>query len=189
MDIKEALKLVNPNHIGLLNASLRSPSAHNAQPWKIKPLPGGTAYELHYDHNDYLPDDPDDRDAYLTMGAFTETLVLEAPNFGFTVDVIPKLSRTGDDLFVAEVAIKPIPQGAPIDPLSKWVSKRNTNRNHYQKTELTPQLIADLEKDLQQQIAGERKQNDEFSSLENFMRRISVSVDQFEFISVFFVSL
>lgn len=146
MDQTEKLKTVNPAHIGLLEASLRSPSAHNAQPWRIKPVTGGRIYELHYDHNDYLPEDPDDRDAYLTMGAFVETMVLEAPNYGFGVIVNPRLARNGDDLFVAEVEIKERPENTPIDPLSKWVSKRNTNRNHYQKDPLTPELENELEK-------------------------------------------
>ncbi|MDB5182608.1 MAG: twin-arginine translocation pathway signal protein [Candidatus Saccharibacteria bacterium] len=143
----ESVAGVNPDHLGLLNASLRAPSAHNAQPWKIKPLPDGKTYELHYDHNDYLPDDPDDRDAYLTMGAFVETIVLEAPNFNLAVTVTPKLSRTGDDLFVAEVSFSPLAPGGQTDPLSAWVSKRSTNRNHYTKDALTPELETSL-KDL-----------------------------------------
>jgi len=39
-------------------------------------------------------------------------------------------------------------------------------------------LINELEKNLQQEIVGERKRNGKFSSLENFMRRVSISVDQ-----------
>jgi hypothetical protein len=142
----EKLIDINPDHIGLLEASLRSPSAHNAQPWKIKPLAGGSRYELHYDHNDYLPDDPDDRDAYLTMGAFVETMVLEGPNFGFDVSITPVLTRNGDDLLVTEVRITPLAKGAAIDPLSAWVGKRHTNRNHYQKDPLPKELETALEK-------------------------------------------
>lgn len=39
-------------------------------------------------------------------------------------------------------------------------------------------LMADVEKELQQQITIERKHSGEFLSLENFMQRISISVDQ-----------
>ena len=146
MTQQEIDRLVNPAHIDLLTASLRSPSAHNAQPWKIKPLPDHKTYELHYDHNDYLPDDPDDRDAYLTMGAFVETMVLSAPNFKLEVIVKPKLKRNGDDLFVAEVIIQELDPKKPVDPLSTYVAKRNTNRNHYSKEPLTPELEAALTK-------------------------------------------
>lgn len=135
---------VNPDHISILNASLRSPSAHNAQPWKIKPLPDAKTYELHYDHNDYLPDDPDDRDAYLTMGAFVETIVLEAPNYNLDVSVTPRLSRNGEDLFVAEVSFSPRSAQARAEPLSSWVGKRSTNRNHYTKEPLTEELETSL---------------------------------------------
>jgi hypothetical protein len=141
----QLLDSINPHHIGLLTASLRSPSAHNAQPWKIKPRNDGHTYELHYDHTEYLPDDPDDRDAYLTMGAFVETMVLEAPNYQLAVVVTPKLQRHGDDLFVAEVVIDQQAKNAPSDPLSQWVGERVTNRNHYKKEALDPELIADLE--------------------------------------------
>lgn len=144
MQPKSLIEKVNPDHVALLRNSLRSPSAHNAQPWKIKPLDDQKTYELHYDHNDYLPDDPDDRDAYLTMGAFVETMVLEAPNFGLEVSVKPKLTRSGDDLFVAEVCITPHNRSKPVDALSKYVSKRNTNRNHYTNDPLGPELEAKL---------------------------------------------
>jgi len=39
-------------------------------------------------------------------------------------------------------------------------------------------LLNELEKTLQQEIIDERKRNGEFSSLENFIRRVSVSIDQ-----------
>ena len=144
--LKDLIRKVNPEHIGLLTAALRSPSAHNAQPWKIKPLPGGHSYEIHYDHNDYLPEDPDDRDAYLTMGAFIETLALEASNFGLKVDVDLKLERSGDDLYIAEVLIEKAAPGSEVDPLSKFISKRVTNRNPYSKEPLSLELEAELKK-------------------------------------------
>ncbi len=137
---------VNPDHIGLLTASLRSPSAHNAQPWKIKPLSDMKSYEIHYDHNDYLPEDPDDRDAYLTMGAFIETLVLEAPNYGLSVNVDLKLERNGNDLYIAEVSIEKAAANIEIDPLSHFISKRVTNRNPYTKEPLNSELESTLKK-------------------------------------------
>lgn len=140
METSIPVSKINPAHVELLRASLRSPSAHNAQPWRIKPLLDGKSYELHYDHNDYLPDDPDDRDAYLTMGAFAETMVLSAPNYGFTVEILPKLARNGDDLFVATAVLDKLNPGSPVDPLSKWVAKRCTNRNHYTSEPLTQEL-------------------------------------------------
>ncbi len=145
MPNSDQIQSIDPDHIKLLEAALRSPSAHNAQPWKIKPLPDNKSYELHYDHNDYLPEDPDDRDAYLTMGAFVETLVLEAPNFGIEVAVHPRFTRNGDDLFVAKVDLTKDATIIP-SPLNKAVSQRQTNRNPYTDEPLPAKLISDLEK-------------------------------------------
>jgi len=144
MSESNLINLINPDHVGLLKASLRSPSAHNAQPWKIRPLKDKNTYELHYDHNDYLPDDPDDRDAYLTMGAFVETMVLEAPNFNLKVNVEAKLKRDGEDMFIAQVELSKLDPNEPIEPLSKFISERATNRNHYSKEPISQKLEQEL---------------------------------------------
>ena len=138
------LSKVNPKHIELLTAALRSPSAHNAQPWKIKPMNDHSSYELHYDHNDYLPEDPDDRDAYLTMGAFAENLELEAPNYGFKTKITPVFTKNGEDMYIAKVTISEDPN--PVKGiLNEWVPKRVTNRNNYTKQPLTQELIEKLQ--------------------------------------------
>ena len=80
------LNLTHPEHEPILRDALRAPSAHNAQAWRLTPITDTARYELHYDHNDYLPFDPDDRDAYLAMGAFYETLRLAAHRHGFNAD-------------------------------------------------------------------------------------------------------
>ena len=141
----EQLSGVNPEHIGLLDATLRAPSAHNAQPWLIRPLDDNRTYELHYDQNETLPEDRDSKDAYLTMGALVETMALQAPNHGFDVAVTPQLTRDGQDLFIAKVAITGLTEDSPFDILSNWVDKRVTNRNRYQKDPLPAALEHDLE--------------------------------------------
>ena len=78
----------------VLTESLRAPSAHNAQPWRITPRADG-GYELHYDHLDYLPYDPDDRDAYLAMGAFLETMSLAAQRHGLIAGLRRCSAATG----------------------------------------------------------------------------------------------
>ena len=71
------LPAIPPSHRQVLTEALRAPSAHNAQPWRLAVRPDGS-YQLHYNHLDYLPYDPDDRDAYLAIGAFLETAALAA---------------------------------------------------------------------------------------------------------------
>ncbi|MDQ1743041.1 MAG: hypothetical protein QOE23_1380 [Pseudonocardiales bacterium] len=127
-------------HRRVLTAALRAPSAHNAQPWRIR-LGTGRRYELHYDHHDYLPADPEDRDAYLCMGAFCETLALAAAGEGLVADLDLVLRRTGTDLHVADVELRP---GAVADPLAAAVAHRATNRSRYTDEPLPAELTGAL---------------------------------------------
>ncbi len=123
----------------VLTESLRAPSAHNAQPWRITPQPDG-GYELHYDHLDYLPHDPDDRDAYLAMGAFLETMNLAAQRHGLSVGFTPVFSRNGTDLHVGSVRFSEADAGRPADPLAEAAADRHTNRQPYDRTPLPDEL-------------------------------------------------
>lgn len=126
-------------HRRVLEAALRAPSAHNAQPWRIHVR--GEHYELHYDHHDYLPADPDDRDAYLCMGAFCETLALAAVREGLTADVRTVLARDGNDLHVADLVLR---AGGRPDPLAGELAKRATNRSRYTAEPLPDDLAGAL---------------------------------------------
>jgi hypothetical protein len=123
----------------ILTAALRAPSAHNAQPWRVQVRSGG--YELHYDHHEYLPADPDDRDAYLCMGAFLETLAIAATREHLRADVTPVFGRHGSDLHVADVVFRP---GSIDDPLAAHVGDRATNRSVYRPESLSPALVRSL---------------------------------------------
>ena len=131
-----------PAHRQVLAAALRAPSAHNAQPWRIRIAPG-PAYELHYDHHEYLPADPQDRDAYLCMGAFCETLALAGRAAGLTADITTVLTRAGSDLHVADVVLRPAAAG-PADPLAAHVGSRATNRTRYTAEPLPAALAGEL---------------------------------------------
>jgi hypothetical protein len=128
-------------HRDVLAAGLRAPSAHNAQPWRIRPRSGGR-YELHYDHHDYLPADPEDRDAYLCMGAFVETLALAAARGGIGARVALVLDRDGADLHVADVTLG---GAAADDPLAVHLARRATNRTPYTSEPLPAALRTELE--------------------------------------------
>jgi len=135
--------LLPPAHRRVLTAALRAPSAHNAQPWRIRVR--GEHYELHYDHHDYLPFDPDDRDAYLCMGAFCETLALAANAEGLVADIRPVLGRTGPDLHVADVSLRRPDGELPADPLAGVLVGRATNRSRYTAEPLPAELTAALD--------------------------------------------
>jgi hypothetical protein len=134
------------DHLPVLTEALRAPSAHNAQPWRMLPV-GGGRYELHYDHHDYLPYDPDDRDAYLCMGGFLETLSLAAVRHGLCAEVTMVLRREGSDLHVADVvlAVASEPAAPAEAELARMATDRHTNRSSYTREPLPQQLRDELE--------------------------------------------
>lgn len=132
------------NHTALLEATLRAPSAHNVQPWRII-LGDDGLYEVHYDQQPNLPEDPVDKDAHLTMGAFVETMTLAAPHFGLEVGFTPDLSKVERDLFVGTAELADITTDTAVDPLSRWVLKRHTDRGAYSDKPLPEGLVSELE--------------------------------------------
>ena len=136
---------MDPAHERVLTDALRAPSAHNAQPWRVIVDEALQCYELHYDHNDYLPFDPDDRDAYLCLGAFVETAALSAVRYGHRVDFTPVFAREGSDLFVGRVTIRAALESDPGDPLAEAAADRHTNRCEYDRTPLPAALVTELD--------------------------------------------
>lgn len=132
-----------PEVAAILTESVRAPSAHNAQPWRLVPT-GSHSLELHYDHLDYLPFDPDDRDAYLALGAFFETLSLAAHRHGHRADICTRFERAGTDLWVGDIVVRPARPDEETDPLAAAAAARHTNRLPYDKTPVPPVLRAEL---------------------------------------------
>jgi len=130
-------------HAAFLAEALRSPSPHNAQPWRLVAT-ANSSYELHYDHLQYLPHDPDDRDAYLTLGAFYETAALVARRHGLVCSFEPVFERTGSDLFAGVLRVDDTPSDLEPDPLSDAVLERVTNRRKYRRRPLPPELALEL---------------------------------------------
>ena len=137
------LPAIPPSHRQVLTEALRAPSAHNAQPWRLAVRPDG-CYQLHYNHLDYLPYDPDDRDAYLAIGAFLETAALAAHRHGLHMSVNPRFERHGSDLLVGSISFAELPPGTPADPLAGPAADRRTNRHPYDRTPLPDGLRAQL---------------------------------------------
>jgi hypothetical protein len=131
----------HPGHERIIAAAVRSPSAHNAQPWRLAPLPDGASYELHYDAADYLPCDPEDRDAGLAMGAFYEAIAMAADLEGLEASFTPHFSRDGSDLLVGLVTIDARRPGRSPDPLAPWLVNRTTNRSRYRRWPLDRALV------------------------------------------------
>ncbi len=135
--------VIPASHRQVLTEALRAPSAHNAQPWRLAVRPDGS-YRLHYNHLDYLPYDPDDRDAYLAIGAFLETAALAAQRHDLHMSVEPSFERRGSDLLVGSLRFSPLPADAVPDPLAGPAVGRRTNRHAYDRTPLPDELRGQL---------------------------------------------
>lgn len=142
-DIAISTETFDPTVTAILEEALRAPSAHNAQPWRLVPT-GAHEVELHYDHHDYLPFDPDDRDAYLALGAFYETLSLAAQRHGCRSAIATRFQRDGSDLWVGDIAIRPARSDEQTDPLAGPAAGRYTNRGAYDRTPVPAALAAQL---------------------------------------------
>jgi nitroreductase len=134
----------HPGHERIVAAAVCAPSAHNAQPWRLAPLSDEHSYELHYDAADYLPHDPEDRDAGLAMGAFYESIAMAADLEERSASFSPRFTREGSDLLVGVVTIERRHAGARPDPLAPFLSRRMTNRSRYELRPLDGGLIAAL---------------------------------------------
>ncbi|HLQ34286.1 MAG TPA: hypothetical protein VK457_16495 [Chloroflexota bacterium] len=126
----------------ILEAGLRAPSAHNAQPWRLRRL-GPARFQLLYATADKLDSDPDDRDALLGIGAFVETLALEAGARGWRLTFTPQVARQTRVVSLGDLALSPVSTGA-TDPLSKHVGRRHTNRQPYDARPLPDALREEL---------------------------------------------
>jgi len=125
-----------------LEAALRAPSAHNAQPWRLSPI-GDDRYRLWYAYADKLLADPDDRDGIMAVGGFFETLSLagESRAIGTDIEFEPRHHDAGIDL--GTITFHQL-EGKP-DELAASIDLRQCDRNPYARTPLPPGLVRELE--------------------------------------------
>jgi hypothetical protein len=125
----------------VLEAGLRAPSPHNAQPWRFRRLSEG-AYELLYWHDDKLLCDPDDRDAYLAIGTLLESMALRAGQAGVGLQFRPAFAPVAEGVLVGHVELGGV--GRP-DPLAAHLLNRRTNRHPYARARLDGELQTELD--------------------------------------------
>ena len=128
-EIEPMMDALDCRYRPVIELAARAPSAHNTQPWRLRALSNDTV-ELSYVRDTRLPHDPDNRDAYLALGAYVETAALIANSrrmslqFEAKFDVRETRHTVGTVTF-AENAVD------SIDPLAAVVHRRHTNRRPY----------------------------------------------------------
>jgi nitroreductase len=125
----------------ILTAALRAPSAHNAQPWRLRAL-GQNEYLLWYAFKDKLRADPDDRDGIMAMGGFYETMRLAAEHRGYTVRRTFDIRTHDKGIDLVRLAIVPLEGSA--DPLAAAIDQRQANRSAYDRQPLSEELTYEL---------------------------------------------
>jgi nitroreductase len=126
----------------ILEAALRAPSAHNAQPWRLTRL-GEQRYLLWYAVQDKLLADPDDRDGIMAVGGFYETLRMAAEQHGVATSLTYCVRQHAAGIDLAEVTLRGRPESP--DPLAASAGKRQSNRNAYEQAPLPAELASNLE--------------------------------------------
>ena len=127
----------------ILEAALRAPSAHNAQPWRLSPA-GEGKYALWYTFEDKLLADPDDRDGIMATGSFYETLRLAAEHRGMTATFALDVRQHEKGIDLGTLTLERL-QGEP-DKLAAAIHKRQANRNSYKRAPLPTELTEELRK-------------------------------------------
>lgn len=136
----EALSALSDLERVVLEAGLRAPSPHNAQPWRFRRV-GPGQLDLYYWRDDKLLCDPDDRDAYLAIGALLESMSLRSGQLQAGLRFMPSFAAAPEGVLVGRVEIG---GSAEADPLAVHLASRRTNRQPYDRANLPGELQAEL---------------------------------------------
>lgn len=122
----------------ILSIARLAPSVHNSQPWKVKVRKDTLIILLNRDHI-LVHGDPTGRQAYISLGIFTEACLLALRHFGFKeVD-----SRIENEAIVIKVRDKTSISNNSDDDI-KALQSRFTDRTVYKKTDFPPESISRL---------------------------------------------
>jgi hypothetical protein len=82
-----------------------APSGHNTQPWTLRVVEP-KHWIIGSDKKRWLPAvDPENREMFLSLGAFIENLVIAAGTYGYEVD-LQILAKNRTESSIAEVHLK-----------------------------------------------------------------------------------
>jgi hypothetical protein len=130
--------------------AMKSPNAHNTQPWKIK-LVSETEFLLFADETRLLPEtDPTTRQIHISQGTFLESFQISASasKFKTSIQLFPESKYS-----ISQIGLKPVAKvkiekldSIEQDILYPSISKRITNRTAYDGIPLTTKEIDEVRK-------------------------------------------
>lgn len=119
--------------------ALLAPNPHNRQPWLMDLSLEGQV-TIHRDTTRDLPmTDPFNRQIFIGMGCFLETLKISATETGHSVDfdVLPQ----GEN---GPIAIAKFSEGATLDPLAQFITTRHSDKEAYADQDIEADKISEL---------------------------------------------
>ena len=119
--------------------TLLAPNPHNRQPWLVDLSREGQV-TIHRDTTRDLPmTDPFNRQIFIGMGCFLETLKISARETGHSVnfDILPQ----GEN---GPIAVAKFSKGATLDPLAQFITSRHSNKEAYSDRNIEQDKISEL---------------------------------------------
>ncbi|MDZ7722892.1 MAG: hypothetical protein U5R06_08805 [candidate division KSB1 bacterium] len=125
----------------ILNYGALAPSGHNTQPWLVEII-SDSELIVQSDQSRWLPQvDPDNRETFLSLSAFAESIRLAARSSGLHAEVeLIATSRKDQNVFKITLKQK---SGMQHNDLN-LIKKRSTTRSNYETRELANNTVMPL---------------------------------------------
>lgn len=115
-----------------------APSSHNAQMWKVKIL-SNNKIKIFLDETRLLSEvDPNNRETFISLGAFIENISQIAQAYGYDTQVTP-LAKSNNTKEIAELEF--IKTKKYNKTIVKTLQKRHTNRSSYSKRAINQSVL------------------------------------------------
>jgi len=126
---------------GILSYAALSPSGHNTQPWTVK-IKSPSEIIIQSDKTRWLPEvDPTNRETFLSLSAFAETLYLASHAVGFDAE-ISIIAKDLKDSDIFRVKLKNMP--AEKEENLGLIKNRVTTRTDFDKKEIRTEQINEV---------------------------------------------
>ena len=121
------MKINIPENLrALLETSLRAPSSHNAQMWKIR-FSEPMTIEIVIDRDKILPEvDPVNREAYISIGALVENIVSASAEYSLKANI----EENANESAIIKIRFEEIQQAGETG-IVKLINKRSTVRGKF----------------------------------------------------------
>ena len=124
---KESIKGLEKDEREILYLASLAPSGHNTQPWTVRVIEPNH-WIIGSDKKRWLPAvDPENRELFLSIGAFIENLIIAAGTFGYRTD-IQIIAKNRTDTEIANIWLK---KDKPLEFLLEKTKKRRTVRSNF----------------------------------------------------------